>query len=71
MFDEKLLARLDATPEVREKGRSAVLRDAVETFLRQHRRASITARYRQAYRKKKGLGKDFSGWEAQGTWPDD
>lgn len=69
MLDEQLLEKLDATEEVRKEGRSAVLRRAVEAYLRQHARASIAAQYRKAYRVAPGLGKEFAGWEDQGTWP--
>ncbi len=69
MLDERLLEKLDATEEVQKEGRSAVLRRAVETYLRQRRRASIVTKYRKAYRGDKGLGKEFSGWEGQGAWP--
>jgi len=71
MLDERLLATLDATEEVRKEGRSAVLRRAVEAYLRERRRAAIGAQYRNAYRGSKGLGKEFGGWEEQGAWPDE
>lgn len=70
MFDERLLAKLDATEEVQKEGRSAVLRRAVEAYLSQRRRASIATQYRKAYRGGEGLGKEFAGWEEQGAWPD-
>ncbi len=69
MLDERLLEQLDATEEVQKEGRSAVLRRAVEAYLRQRRRASIATQYRKAYRGDKGLGKEFAGWEGQGVWP--
>jgi metal-responsive CopG/Arc/MetJ family transcriptional regulator len=71
MFDERLLARLDATEEAQKHGRSAVLRRAVEAYLRQSGRASIAARYRKAYGRGEGLGKEYAGWDAQGVWPDE
>lgn len=71
MVDEGLLGRLDATEEVQKEGRSAVLRRAVEAYLRQRMRASIVTQYRKAYRGDKGLGKEFAGWEGQGAWPDE
>jgi metal-responsive CopG/Arc/MetJ family transcriptional regulator len=70
MFDEQLLARLDATPEVKKKGRSAVLRRAIEDYLRRSRRYAIAERYKQAYGESNGLGDEYSGWEEQGEWPD-
>jgi metal-responsive CopG/Arc/MetJ family transcriptional regulator len=71
MLDERLLERLDATEEVQKDGRSAVLRRAVEAYLRQRHRESIAARYRKAYRGDEGLGKEFAGWDEQGVWPDE
>lgn len=47
--DEELLVRLDADPEVRELGRSAVVRRAVDAYLRQRRRREIGEAYRKAY----------------------
>jgi metal-responsive CopG/Arc/MetJ family transcriptional regulator len=71
MLDERLLERLDATEEAQKEGRSAVLRRAVETYLRQRTRASIATQYRKAYRGDDGLGREFAGWEEQGAWPDE
>jgi metal-responsive CopG/Arc/MetJ family transcriptional regulator len=71
MLGEQLLERLDATEEVQKEGRSAVLRRAVEEYLRQRQRASIATRYKKAYRGDKGLGREFAGWEEQGAWPDE
>jgi metal-responsive CopG/Arc/MetJ family transcriptional regulator len=70
MFDERLLARLDATDEVQKEGRSAVLRRATADYLRRRRRFTIAESYRQAYGADKGLGDDFLGWEEQGEWPE-
>lgn len=69
MFDEELLAQLDARPEVAASGRSAVLRAAVREYLTRHARAEIAARYRSAYEGDGGLGDEFDGWEDQGAWP--
>jgi metal-responsive CopG/Arc/MetJ family transcriptional regulator len=71
MFDERLLARLDATSEVKKQGRSAVLRHAVEEYLRRHRRYSIAEQYREAYADSNGLGDEYPGWKEQGEWPED
>ena len=71
MLDERLLEKLDATEEVQKEGRSAVLRRAVEGYLRQRTRASIATQYRKAYRGGEGLGREFAGWEEQGAWPDE
>jgi metal-responsive CopG/Arc/MetJ family transcriptional regulator len=71
MLDERLLAQLDATEEAQRDGRSAVLRRAVEAYLRQRKRVSIATQYRKAYRGREGLGKEFAGWDEQGAWPDE
>ena len=69
MLEERLLERLDATDEVQREGRSAVLRRAVEAYLRRRERISIESQYRKAYRGGAGLGREFAGWEDQGVWP--
>ena len=70
LFDEALLRRLDADEEVRELGRSAVLRRAATEYLRKRRARRVSEAYRRAYSKAGGLGDEFSGWERQGTWPE-
>lgn len=70
MFDEDLLTELDETADVREKGRSAVLRQLTSDFLRQRRQQEIDAQYERAYAGVEDpLGKDFEGWEDEGVWP--
>jgi metal-responsive CopG/Arc/MetJ family transcriptional regulator len=70
MFDEDLLAQLDETADVREKGRSAVLRQLTSDFLRQSREREIDAQYERAYAGVEDpLGKEFEGWEEEGVWP--
>lgn len=70
MFHEDLLAELDETADVREKGRSAVLRQLASDFLRQRRQQEIDAQYERAYAGvTEPLGKDFEGWEDEGVWP--
>ncbi|HEV7670609.1 MAG TPA: hypothetical protein VGS22_18975 [Thermoanaerobaculia bacterium] len=70
MFDEDLLAELDETSAVRERGRSAVLRELTTDFLRQRREQEIDAQYERAYANvDQPLGKDFEGWEDEGVWP--
>jgi metal-responsive CopG/Arc/MetJ family transcriptional regulator len=70
MFEEALLAELDGTAEVREKGRSAVLRQLASDFLRRRRKQEIDTRYERAYAGVEApRGKDFGGWEEEGVWP--
>lgn len=71
VFDERLLAQLDATEEVRQSGRSAVLRRLVEEFLRDRRRKAIDAAYEKAYGENPGLGEEFAGWPGKTAWPDE
>lgn len=71
ILDEELLRELDATPEVQEEGRSAVLRRAVAEYLERRRRQVIRDRYVRAYGDAGDLGDDFAGWEGEGVWPDD
>ena len=69
MFDERLLAKLDADEDVRKRGRSAVLRRIVNDYLRRKTESAIDARYRKGYADGTGLGPDFEGWEEEGVWP--
>lgn len=70
MFEEVLLTELDETVEVRELGRSAVLRQLARDFLRTRRAQAIDAQYEQAYAGVDSpLGADFEGWEDEGVWP--
>jgi metal-responsive CopG/Arc/MetJ family transcriptional regulator len=69
-LDEELLDRLDADPEVRRDGRSAVLRGAAHAYLAKRRDDRIAEQYARAYGGKTGLGEEFSGWEDQGVWPE-
>lgn len=68
-FDERLLAELDATEEVRRDGRSAVLRRAAAEYLRRRRRFTVAEAYRRAYGDEPGPGDEFEGWEDEGEWP--
>jgi len=68
--DDALLARLDADPEVKREGRSAVFRRAVDEYLRRRRRQAVSKAYQTAYKSPGGLGTDWTGWEAEGAWPE-
>ena len=70
-MDPELLARLDAEQEVKVRGRSAVIREAVATWLRQREERRIVEAYRRAYENTGDLGDEWEGWEEQGSWPDD
>ncbi|MBI3071293.1 MAG: ribbon-helix-helix protein, CopG family [Deltaproteobacteria bacterium] len=68
-IDDSLLERLDADAEVKRDGRSAVLRRAALTYLKQKRKRDIAAAYRHAYGRDKGRDPALSGWEQEGLWP--
>ena len=69
LFDDGLLKRLDADAEVKKAGRSAVLRRAAAAYLRRRRAERIAEAYRRGYADG-GLGREFEGWESQGSWPE-
>lgn len=68
-FDERLLAELDASEEVRREGRSAVLRRAAAEYLARKQREDISESYARAYANGLDLDESFAGWEDQGQWP--
>jgi len=67
--DDGLLARLDADAEARRDGRSAVIRRAVDEYLRRRRKRAIANQYAGAYGST-GRLPDFEGWEDEGQWPE-
>ena len=69
-IDDRLLARLDADPEVKRLGRSAVFRRAVEAYLSRTRRRTIADAYRRAYGTPPASDDEFDGWEDEGVWPE-
>lgn len=48
-IDEELLQRIDHDPETKEKGRSAFIRSAVESYLSAKEQREIEARLERAY----------------------
>lgn len=70
-FDEALLEKLDRHPTVRERGRSAVLRDAANEYLKRQEAEEIARRYRAGYRDMADLDDELAGWSDEGTWPED
>ena len=69
LIDEPLLRRLDDDDEVKEVGRSEVLRRAADAYLRRSRARRIAETYRRAYVAGDGLGEEWEGWEDEGSWP--
>ncbi len=70
-FDEALLARLDRHAMVRERSRSAVLREAAAAFLKRKEAEEIDRRYRDGYANASELDRELKEWAAQGVWPEE
>ena len=68
-FDEALLDRFDRDPAVRERGRSAVLREAATDYLTRREAEAIAGRYRAGYSDLSSLEDELDGWAGGGTWP--
>jgi metal-responsive CopG/Arc/MetJ family transcriptional regulator len=68
-FDEGLLHRLDADPDVKKVGRSEVMRRAVAVYLHRRRADAIRDAYVKAYGDRKSQGDDLTGWSDEGSWP--
>ena len=69
-FDEALLEKLDQHPTVRERGRSAVLREAAVEYLKRREADEIARRYRAGYQDRATLDDELGGWSEEGTWPE-
>lgn len=69
-FDDALLERLDRHPMVRERGRSAVLREAAADFLARKDAKEIDRRYLAGYGGATPTGDELDGWSAEGAWPE-
>ncbi|MCY4375584.1 MAG: ribbon-helix-helix protein, CopG family [Spirochaetaceae bacterium] len=48
-MDAELLRRIDADPEVRERGRSVFIRSAIEMYLRARQGREIDEQFRKAH----------------------
>ncbi len=70
-FDEALLERLDRDPAVRERGRSAVLREAAAAYLVRTEAEVISDRYRRGYGDTPALDAELGEWAGEGVWPQD
>ena len=68
--DEALLDRLDRDPDVKQLGRSAVFRRAVDAYLKRQRKRAVAEAYRQAYAGGKASLADLGGWDEEGEWPE-
>ena len=67
-FDEALLERLDRDPAVRERGRSAVLREAAAAYLVRQQAEVISDRYRRGYGDAAALAAELDGWAGENVW---
>ena len=67
-FDEDLLAELDERPEVRERGRSAVLREAAAAYLVKKRTEDIARQYEEAYTRAPQREAEIAEWESVQAW---
>ena len=70
-FDERLLEKLDSLPAVRQRGRSAVLREATTEYLRRLESAEIDRRYAKGYGGSDAIQTELRGWGQEGAWPED
>ncbi|MXY67013.1 MAG: ribbon-helix-helix protein, CopG family [Acidobacteriia bacterium] len=68
-FDESLLERLDSHPAVKQRGRSAILRDAAIDYLRKQERAEIDRLYGEGYGETNSVESELLGWDEEGVWP--
>jgi metal-responsive CopG/Arc/MetJ family transcriptional regulator len=71
-IDSDLLDQIDTDPEVREKGRSAFIRSAVQLYLKAKERREIEARLAQAYAGEAGsLLEEVEALMGKQSWPSD
>ena len=72
-FDEDLLDEIDELSDVRERGRSAVLREAATEYLARKRSERIDREYERAYGNVPGgyQDPDLVGWADEGVWLED
>jgi metal-responsive CopG/Arc/MetJ family transcriptional regulator len=71
MLDEDLLRRLSESDEVRERGRSEVVRRAVDAYLCRKEAERIKGQYRRAYESTDTLNDELAGWPDEGEWPNE
>lgn len=71
-MDTSLLRRIDADPEVREKGRSAFVRSAVELYLTAKERKEIDAQIERGYAgQAEAVLAEIEDLIGAQAWPDD
>ena len=70
-FDETLLERLDRLPAVRQRGRSAVLREAATEYLRRLENDEVDRCFAMGYGNSDLIQSELQEWDKQGIWPVD
>lgn len=70
LFGEALLERLDADEDVRQHGRSAVLRRLVAEYLRRRKTRKTADAYRRAYGARGPSDEALTGWPDESVWPE-
>ena len=70
-LDETLLERLDRLPAVRQRGRSAVLREAATEYLLRRENDEVDRRYATGYGNSDSIQSELQEWVEQGIWPVD
>ena len=68
-FDEAVLEKFDRHPAVRERGRSAVLQEAVGAYLLDADTEDVAGRYRAGYLSAPAIDDELEGWANQAVWP--
>ncbi len=72
-IDEGLLERLDSCPEVRSRGRSAVVREALAYYLARNVTEEEAEAIDRAYERAYGPGMppdELEDWAAEAVWPE-
>ena len=71
-LDTELLKRIDKDPETRKRGRSALIRSAVEAYLRAKERKDIDMRILEAYgESQEAAAAEIDSLIGAQEWPDD
>jgi metal-responsive CopG/Arc/MetJ family transcriptional regulator len=68
-IDDALLAELDADPEVRRSGRSAVIRRMASDYLKRRQSRTISQAYEAGYAE--SASAELEGWAEETAWPTD